>query len=230
MLAGGLHDFLPPILLASAAWIALAAGLDERLADAAFDATLRDFPARQSLAIELLGHRLAKSAVLACWLLLVAAAIVAPRMQPLARRRVLLWTTVVAMAAGPAIVVSLKGMTAHHCPWDLKRYGGLADVTHAWFVRAAEAGRCFPSGHAAGGFSLLALYFAARAARKPRLARVALAVALAAGLGFAAVRMAQGAHFLSHNLWAAAIDWTAAALVFRVSSAMQGGPPRRVAA
>lgn len=53
---------------------------------------------------------------------------------------------------------------------------------------------------------------------RPVLWATALAMglgpALVAGSLFSVVRMAQGAHFLSHNLWSAAIDWWVAALVF----------------
>ncbi|MNH31229.1 hypothetical protein D3C79_915700 [compost metagenome] len=43
--------------------------------------------------------------------------------------------------------------------------------------------------------------------RKPRLARVALAVALVAGSVLSLGRMMQGAHFLSHNVWTAVFCW-----------------------
>lgn len=208
------HALLPPALLLAAAWMAVASGLDERMADAFYNASLHGFPARLSGALEIVGHRLAKSAVLAGWLLLLAASLAAPRVARLAPYRALLWATVAAMAAGPLVVTVLKTQTAHHCPWDLKRYGGPADAARGWFVRAVDAGRCFPSGHAAAGASLLALHFAARAAGRPRLARWTLALALLASTAFGLVRMAQGAHFLSHNLWSVAIDWLAAALVF----------------
>ena len=221
------HDFVPPLLLVLAAWLAAALGLDARIADAFYDTTLQGFPARSVVALDLIGHRLAKSAVVAVWLMLFAAALAARWVPALARHRPLLWTAVVAMAAGPLIVVALKGMTTHPCPWDLKRYGGLSEAARDWFVSRAQAGRCFPSGHAAGGGSLVALYFGARAADRPRLARQALWVALAAATVFGAVRMAQGAHFLSHNLWAFAVDWFAAALVFRLAAGLRAGAQDR---
>lgn len=208
------HALLVPALLALAATFARLAGIDRAVADFLFDPVRGGFPAHDWPLLELIGHRLAKSAAWAVWLVLLAAAVASHRIERLAAYQAVLWTTVVAMAAGPLIVVGLKNINAHPCPWDLKQYGGFADYTDAWFVSSAQAGRCFPSGHAAGGFSLLALYFAGYATNDRRLRHAALATALGAGLVFSAVRVVQGAHFVSHNLWSAAVVWCAAALVF----------------
>lgn len=139
------HLLLVPPALALAALAAMALGLDDRLAASFFDPATHAFPWRHGVALELVGHRLAKSGVWAIWLLLLGAA---------------------------------------------------------------------PSGHAAGGFSLIALHLAGIASGDRRLRALGLWTAVLAGSAFGLVRMAQGAHFLSHNLWAAAIDWAAATLVF----------------
>jgi len=210
-----LHALLIPCALALAAWMAQRKGLDHAIAATLYDAGAGTFPARASALFEVLGHRFAKSAVLLLWFTLLAAALAATFMRTLPERsRAVLWALVGAMALGPSIVVALKEMNSQHCPWGLRDFGGYADHAAGWFVPASEAGHCFPSGHAAAGFSLVGLSFAGLALGNRRLARWGLAVALAAGVLFSAVRMAQGAHFLSHNLWAAAIDWFTAALVF----------------
>jgi membrane-associated PAP2 superfamily phosphatase len=208
------HALLVPGALALAAAFARQSGIDRSVADFFFDAARGGFPAHDWTWLELIGHRIAKSAAWAVWLALLAAAAASLRVDRLAAWRSVLWTTVIAMAAGPLIVVGLKSINAHPCPRDLKQYGGFADDAAAWFVPAEQAGRCFPSGHAAGGFSLLALYFAGWAAGDRRLRHAGLAIALAAGILFSAVRLAQGAHFISHNLWSAAVVWCSAALVF----------------
>jgi membrane-associated PAP2 superfamily phosphatase len=210
-----LHVLLIPGALALAAWAAGPSGLDRLVAAAFFDPGTGAFPARASTLLEIIGHRFAKSAVLLLWFTLLAAALTASFLQPLLDRyRAILWATAGAMALGPAIVVALKELNSHQCPWGLRSFGGYADYAAGWFVPAAEVGHCFPSGHGAAGFSLVALSFAGMASGNRRLARAGLATAIAAGVLFSAVRMAQGAHFLSHNLWSAAIDWMAAALVF----------------
>ena len=58
----------------------------------------------------------------------------------------------------------------------------------------------------AAGFALFALFFALRNSH-PRSARAALIAALTLGSLFSLVRIAQGAHFLSHNLWTALLCW-----------------------
>jgi membrane-associated PAP2 superfamily phosphatase len=208
------HALLVPGAFALAAVACARLGVDRAVSDLVFDPVQGAFPARTWPLLELFGHRIAKSAVLALWLALLAAAAVAPWVSHLSAHRRVLWATVAALAAGPLIVVALKGINSHPCPWDLKRYGGLADASAVWFVPPSEAGRCFPSGHASGGFSLVALAFAARAVGRRRLAVIGLALALGAGVLAGAVRVAQGAHFVGHNLWSAAIAWCAAALVF----------------
>lgn len=203
-----------PIVFATLAVAAALTGLDEAIARAFFDPVAGVFPARGSAALEIVGHRLGKSLVWAVWLLLLAAALAAPRLGMAAARRRVLWTTVAAMALGPAVVSTLKMFTGARCPWDLKAFGGFADPATALLVSSAEAGRCFPAGHASGGFSLFALYFAGLALGEARLRRIGLWGGLIAGVGFSLVRMLQGAHFLSHNLWSAALDWTLAMMVF----------------
>lgn len=213
-----IHLLLIPGLLALAAVFAHDSGLDRVLAGVFYDPVRGDFPAHASRILELLGHRLAKDAVTVVWLALLSATLSThawPRWQPaLTARRSALWSGVIGMALGPLIVVGLKGLNSSHCPWDLVEFGGGAELTSNWFVSAAEAGHCFPGGHAASGFSLVALYFMARALEQAQLARVVLLLGVLAGAAFSLIRMAQGAHFLSHNLWAAAICWFVAASAF----------------
>jgi membrane-associated PAP2 superfamily phosphatase len=70
----------------------------------------------------------------------------------------------------------------------------------------------FPTGHAAGGFSVLILYVALRP-RSRALAGAALAVGLGLGTATAWARITQGGHFLSDGLWAAGIIWFSALAV-----------------
>ena len=208
------HAVLVPALFALAAFVCKRSGLDDVLANSVFDAATQQFWGRESTALELLGHRIAKAAIFTCWFAVFAGALAANWVPRLREQRMLLWATALAMASGPLLVVALKPLNAIHCPWDLKQYGGVADQASGWFVAAHDAGRCFPSGHASGGFSLVALFFAGVVSGERRLQAAGLAFALGAGMAFSVVRVMQGAHFASHNLWAAAIDWATAATVF----------------
>lgn len=73
---------------------------------------------------------------------------------------------------------------------------------------------CFPAGHASAGFALMAFYFVGRARRQPLLAWAGLATGLVAGslLGFG--RMLQGAHFLTHTLWAGLVCWAVILILY----------------
>jgi membrane-associated PAP2 superfamily phosphatase len=191
-----------------------ATGADIVLADRFFDTVSGRFTRRADPMLELLGHHLARSAVTSLWFVLASAAIASTCVRSLRPWRAILIASVCAMALGPLIVVVLKSFTAFPCPWSLQRYGGFATEPLTWFTAPAQAGHCFPSGHSAGGYSLFALVFAARACGRPRLAWWLLAISLAVGTAFSGVRIIQGAHFASHALWAAGIDWLAAALAF----------------
>ena len=211
------HVVLIPGLLALAALLAHHSGADQAVTGWFFDPASGGFPARRSTLVELLGHRLANLLVVVLFAVLAGMGIIATRWQPLQRHARLLLTTAAALAAGPMLVVALKDLTTPRCPWSLVQYGGLEQARQFWFTAPADAGSCFPGGHAAGGFALVAIYFAGMVAGNRRLERAGLVLALLAGTGFSLVRIAQGAHFLSHNLWSAAICWALAALVFRQS-------------
>src|SRR5690606_31792840 len=117
------------------------------------------------------------------------------------------------LALSTSIVTPLKTLTGVHCPWSLNEFGGTQTYTPLLSERAPseKPGRCWPGGHASAGFALVALFFTLRD-RRPRLARIALVVALGLGTVFSIGRMMQGAHFLSHNLWTLLLDWTICAL------------------
>jgi membrane-associated PAP2 superfamily phosphatase len=218
------------LILALLAIHAHVGGLDRAIADAVFDTATRHFPWRDSAAMELFGHRLLRGFVTAVWAVLALTALGSTWIGPLRRWRRLLVATALAMALGPTIVVVLKSFTTFPCPWSLVRYGGsAAEATH-WFTTPSGAGQCFPAGHAAGGFSLVALAFGLAGAGRYRSARIMLAIALAFGIVSATVRTLQGAHFLSHSLWSAAIDWWIAAVVVARAGRVGGqgsgrGPP-----
>lgn len=99
------------------------------------------------------------------------------------------------MLTSSLIVVLLKHLAARHCPWDLVEYGGPLTEMNQWFTVPWLASHCFPSGHAAGGFSLVAVYFAGRRLGQTALARGGLIAGLTFGVVFRAVRVAQGRTF-----------------------------------
>lgn len=113
---------------------------------------------------------------------------------------------IIAMLACVLVVWWLKASTGVYCPWSVSYFSGdhaLREPTWSWVF---QDGRCWPSGHSGTGFCLLALFFALRD-KYPQLARKTLVAVLLLGIICSLTRIVQGAHFLSHTLATALIDW-----------------------
>lgn len=174
------------------------------------------FVGRDSFWLEDVLHDRAKQVVIAFAMLVLAAFLLSLLIARWRSWRRPLGYLVLAMGLSTSIVTPLKTLTAVQCPWNLSEFGGTESYAPLLGERPATThpGRCWPGGHASTGFSLLALFFFLRD-RRPRAARIALGVALAAGTVFSIGRMMQGAHFLSHNLWTLLLDWTICLLCYR---------------
>lgn len=113
---------------------------------------------------------------------------------------------IIAMLACVLVVWWLKASTGVYCPWSVSYFSGdhaLREPTWSWVF---QDGRCWPSGHSGTGFCLLALFFALRD-KYPQLARKTLVAVLLLETICSLTRIVQGAHFLSHTLATALIDW-----------------------
>jgi membrane-associated PAP2 superfamily phosphatase len=201
---------LAPVLPAVAILLVLeTTTLDSTISGWFFDPVAGVFPLRYSHALEVVGHQWARKAVVgvgclifALWLLSCAL----PELRP--HRRLLLFLSL-AMAFAPLTVAVLKATSVRHCPWSLQEYGSFAPHLSLFASppRGSPPGHCFPGGHASAGYCLLAFYFAGYALGNRRLAAAGLWGGLTAGTAFGMARVAQGAHFLSHNLWSALVCW-----------------------
>ncbi len=125
---------------------------------------------------------------------------------------------ILSIALGTGIVGLLKQTTNIDCPRSLAEFGGGQPYVSLLAERpsALPKAHCFPGGHSSSGFALFALYFLCLA-RSRRLARTALALALTVGGLFAFGQEARGAHFLSHDVWSAAIVWFACLGTFAIA-------------
>ena len=183
--------------------------IDDTITGWFFDRSAGAFPLRYNAFLEVFAHQYMKELVIVvacCVIALFLLSFVLPELKP--RRRLLLFLSL-SLTLAPLAVVLLKMVSARHCPWNLVEYGGFAPHLTLFDAVPAglSAGHCFPAGHASAGFCLMAFYFAARAFRKPRLARIALLGGIAAGLALGLGRIAQGAHFFSHVLWSGLVCW-----------------------
>lgn len=123
------------------------------------------------------------------------------------RRKLLL--VILSLAIGPSLIAGSKSVTNIYCPSQIERYGGRMPYIKV-FERYPEnftpcgCGRCFPAGHASGGFALMSLYFVL----KRREYRVAgLVAGLFTGWSMGLYQMLKGAHFLSHTLVTMLSSW-----------------------
>jgi PAP2 (acid phosphatase) superfamily protein len=183
------------------------AGLDFAIARA-FYVTGSGFIGRHSFWLEDILHDRAKQVVIALGVVAIALFLISLVSRRLCSSRRHLGYLVLSLVLSTSVVTPLKALTActaHGAFPSLAAPSNSAPCSKS--ARRRKPGRCWPGGHASAGFSLLALFFFLRD-RRPRAARIALAIALGTGTVFSAGRMMQGAHFLSHNLWTLLIDWT----------------------
>ena len=122
----------------------------------------------------------------------------------------------------------IKGQTNVACPWDLKPFGGKWMYVDFFTARpwAPRVIKCWPAGHGAAGFSIIAVAFVK--GWPPAMWRKSLAAgndympkylgakafiwyALLLGTVLGGSRILQGGHFLSHHLWA--LWWVLAVLM-----------------
>jgi membrane-associated PAP2 superfamily phosphatase len=209
------HLILPVALFAAAAAACELTDVDLTLADRYFDFARGVWPLRDAWWADWLIHQRGRDLIacigggaLAGWL----ASWFSGRFKA-NRWRLFYLALVIGLTA--VAVAGLKKATHRNCPWDIDRYGGSAPYTRLTEPppQACGPGNCFPAGHASGGFSLFAGYFAWRD-RKRRLAKAWLAAGGLLGSVYGWTQMVRGAHFLSHNVWSAIICWLMALLVY----------------
>ncbi len=148
--------------------------------------------------------------LLALFVIALIVLLTAGRNRPVVRsHREGLWVVVLSMILVPLSVSMLKAATLIPCPKNLVVFGG--DLPHASLLSqlfgnelSSANKKCFPAGHASGGFALMSLYFLFDS-RKAR--RQAVWFALANGWLMGVYKMAIGDHFLSHTLMSMLIAW-----------------------
>ena len=222
----------PVLLLATGAMLMAASGWDQALADRLYAAQGQGWPLRSAFATERLIHIGGRDLSTVAWLGVLAAWLVARTRGVLSAWRTPLAILLASTLLATAVVAWIKSWSNMDCPWDLARYGGVREFVGLLSLRPVGMPRaaCFPAGHASAGYAWMALYFFLLATR-PGWRWVGLSAGLLLGLLFGGAQQLRGAHFLSHDLWTAAICWTCALggyLVFhRRSGAAVADDPRR---
>lgn len=132
----------------------------------------------------------------------------------------------------PSTIAELKTVTNIYCPSQIERYGGdkpYVKLFNAYpaTCRGCDSGRCFPAGHASGGFSLMVLYHVFRKRKHKALGLIA---GLGLGWAMGLYQMMKGAHFLSHTVVTMVASWIMILFIVEVArrvhnTAESGGRP-----
>jgi membrane-associated PAP2 superfamily phosphatase len=123
----------------------------------------------------------------------------------------------------PLLVSSLKAVTNIPCPKSLEIFDGTYPHTCVWekypsdFCQKQKQ-KCWPAGHASGGFALLSLIFLFHT-RKAKIGAVALAMAIGWSMGL--YKMVIGDHFLSHTFITMIMAWFIISIIVAILNRME---------
>ncbi|MEJ2619364.1 MAG: phosphatase PAP2 family protein [Candidatus Thiodiazotropha sp.] len=118
----------------------------------------------------------------------------------------------------PLLVGGLKAVTNTPCPKNIGHYGGDYPYVSVFSkypknFHNTKKVKCYPAGHASGGFALLSLFFLFRK-RRNRL--LALGFALVIGWTIGLYKMFIGDHFFSHTFITMLLAWLVILVIARV--------------
>lgn len=109
----------------------------------------------------------------------------------------------------PSIVGTLKAITNTPCPCNIINFGGtypdikVFDKYPENFIQKSKA-KCWPAGHASGGFALMSLFFLFK---KPKHQKIALIGTIILAWSMGTYKMLLGDHFLSHTIISMLLAW-----------------------
>lgn len=120
----------------------------------------------------------------------------------------------------PVFIGTLKATTNTPCPKNITHYNGTYPyVTFLGHYPATfhQSGtiKCFPAGHASGGFALLSLFFLFKK-KKNRLIAVAISMTIGWSIGFYKILI--GDHFLSHTIYSMVLAWLLILIIACITS------------
>ena len=210
------HLFVPLVLFSGLVFLSEHGGWDLTLSEPFYDPGQGGWYLKKSWWAEGLIHKGGQKLVFTIAAFSLLAAVLATfRPQWQHWRRPCLYLAL-CIGLGTGAVAMGKLITHRHCPWSIAEFGGTVPYS-GLFEPVPEScggkGRCFPAGHASGGFSLMGGYFIFRN-RRPGLAAAGLILGLSLGSLFGFGQVARGAHFVSHNLWSAMICWLVALTLY----------------
>ncbi|WP_458701443.1 phosphatase PAP2 family protein [Sulfurospirillum sp. 1307] len=121
----------------------------------------------------------------------------------------------------PVVVGGLKAISNTPCPKNIEYYHGKypnVKVFDSYPKDFKQNGKikCWPAGHASGGFALLSLFFLFKTSKNRK---IALTGAMVVGWSMGLYKMFIGDHFLSHTIITMLIAWL---IVLIIAKLIQG--------
>lgn len=118
----------------------------------------------------------------------------------------------------PLSVGILKKYTNMPCPESEIRYDGYYPRTKVWesydeSFKQKGCNKCWPAGHASGGFALLSLFFLFKSKRNKY---IALLISMSIGWSMGFYKMIVGDHFLSHTIITMILSWLIISVITKV--------------
>lgn len=212
-----LHAGVPALLALVVLGTFELSNLDVRIENLFYDPVEQRFPLHVHYLFETVIHDFGRLSIVLLGAALIAGVVWSYWCPSLRRWRRGFLYAALCLALAPVVVAQIKHNSVIHCPRDLALYNG--DQPYIRLLDpvpdGVEPGHCWPGGHSSGGFAIMSLYFVFRRAR-PRLAMAWLVGGFLYGFGLGFGRVVQGAHFVSHNLWAAAVCWTVVLVLYEL--------------
>lgn len=121
------------------------------------------------------------------------------------------------MAVVPFVIGVLKSLSNVPCPCDIKYFGGefpYIRVLDVMPVDIIKKFKCYPAGHASGGFALMSLFFLFK---EQRNRVIALVFALFVGWSMGIYKMLIGHHYLSHTVITMILAWLLILIIRKIS-------------
>ncbi|RWS48706.1 phosphoesterase [Arcobacter venerupis] len=123
----------------------------------------------------------------------------------------------------PSLIGTLKAVTNTPCPCDIVHFNGtypdikVFDSYPKDFVQTSKI-KCWPAGHASGGFALMALFFLFKTVKNQKRALIG---ALIVGWSMGTYKMLLGDHFLSHTIITMLLAWLIILLIVKLTQFKQ---------
>ena len=123
----------------------------------------------------------------------------------------------------PLMTGSLKAISNTPCPCNIVNFNGVYPDIKVFdsypkdFIQPSKA-KCWPAGHASGGFALMALFFLFKT---PKNQKRALIGALIVGWSMGSYKMLLGDHFLSHTLITMIMAWLIILIIVKLTQFKQ---------